>query len=82
MGGLWASIKTSLNSIVCFGIEDTEIGRMEILNEIELFKNLDQRGMIYSILRPLLNALQQTLRKLIDAVLVVRPTGSALRKQI
>jgi hypothetical protein len=82
LGGLWASIKTSLNSIVCFGIEDTEIGRMEILNEIELFKNLDQRGMIYSILRPLLNALQQTLRKLIDAVLVVRPTGSALRKQI
>lgn len=73
---------TPSNSIVYVGRGDTERNRRKILNETELFKSLDQLGVNYSIVRPGLSSLQETIRELMDAELIIGPTGGALFHQI
>jgi hypothetical protein len=68
----------SFGEIVYIGRGDLERDRRKIKNENEIFNILRDDGIEFSVVRPGLLPLSETIRKVLNAKVVIGPTGGAL----
>lgn len=76
------SERFSSESLVYIGRGDTERNRRRITNEQQVFEILDRAGKPYTVVRPGLLTLNETIQKIMKAHTVIGPTGGALFHQI
>jgi capsular polysaccharide biosynthesis protein len=74
--------QSAKHSLVYIGRGDTERDRRKITNESEVFKILDQSGLTYSVVRPGLLPLEQTIQQVMHAGTIIGPTGGGIFHQI
>ena len=66
------------SEIIYIGRGDMERDRRKIKNESEIFERMMDRGIEFSVIRPGLLPLNETIKKVMNAKVVIGPTGGAL----